>query len=146
MRDGREASVMSVRSLRRFSERDGWEADRTIIKSHVPHVHPRKAIIFGTLSDSADGVRVFLIEGHHRALLHLWENRDVKYYLLSREETERVTLRRRNRRKPSNEKRRGARAQEKGGSQRRASLRARRATPKRGGANPSQISDRQMNN
>jgi hypothetical protein len=97
VRDGRPSRLMSVRSLRRLARRDGWDRDRHIKHYHVPHVHPHKALIFGTLRDAADGARIFLIEGHHRALRHLWEQRPAKFYILSAEETERITLRRRNR-------------------------------------------------
>lgn len=95
----RPVRLMSLRSLRYYAKRDNWLGDRGISRYHVPHVDNQKPVIFGTLSDSQDGVRIFLLEGHHRCLSHLFERiPQIQYFLLSVEETRAITLRRRNRR------------------------------------------------
>lgn len=97
-RDRRPVMSMSLRSLRYYAARDNWLEDRGTKRYHVPHVDPRKPLIFGTLADAKDGVRFFLLEGHHRGLRHLLEKSgEIPFYLLSVKETESITLRRRHR-------------------------------------------------
>jgi hypothetical protein len=91
-RQGRVRRVtLSWRALRRYAERDGWLRAGQFYAPHVAHVSPRKPGILGTLA-GRDGRRLFLLEGMHRAVRCLLEHRPFVAYVLSKEETDRVTL------------------------------------------------------
>lgn len=100
--DSARIVTLSPRSLKRMAARDGWFDPKKKIyhPAHVPHVDPWKPGILGTVSD-VPGRRLFLLEGQHRAIRCLLEGRPLSFHVLTREETDRVTLKRRRRKERS---------------------------------------------
>ncbi len=91
-----EARLITVKwqTLARYARRDGWLDARNYHEPHVAHVDGSKPGIMGTATHSP-GRRRFLIEGQHRAIQCLRAKRDFSFYLLSKPETDGITIRRR---------------------------------------------------